>query len=1006
MISALLTVAPLVLAPAVQTDTADYWQQAIQYTITARLDEPSGVLAGRQRVVYHNNSPHALDEFYFHLYLNAFRPGSRWADRDSIEARFRFNHLQDPDFAFNHVRNVRIAGRPATPTYPFAPDSTIVRFALPQPLPPGDSLIIEMDWDARPSTVPRRQGRQGRRFDFAQWYPRVVAYDRYGWEAHPLYPAGEFYGDFGTFDVTLDVADDQVIGATGVPVEGDPGWRRARANPAVPVTYEREWYAQHPSPNSGEGPSGPGCATAVVAAGRKCVRFYAADVHHFAMSLNPDYVYEEGRFGDAIVRVLYQPQDSETWGKGVAVGRTEEALRWLNELFGPYPWPQITNVHRIEGGGTEFPMMVMNGGASLGLILHEGGHNYVMGILANNEWKEGYLDEGFTSFQTTWYFEDHFPGFNGYSGIEAYILGLDLDRWSQPTSLVSEDYRDFATYNAMIYTRGQLFYHQLRYIVGRETMRRILREYYARWKLKHVSEEALLDVAEEVSGQDLRTLFAQWLHGTPLYDYAIGRVERRQLADSSWETTVEVNRRADGIIPVEIGERTAPDSQPVIYARASGRALRDRVTFHTAERPGKLMLDPREMTHDWNYLNNRERGVFSFAGEAFGLDTYVRTVARRDVLVSQIAPSVWYNDAAGLTVGLRWRSNYLGRYERNVVWLTRGLTGDDPATQGKVADYYLRIENPLLLRRPRTTQSLGAWQLEGRAGGRLHWEREHRRSWATPDRLITGWTAQLMVTRNRQFLDPALWEDAGTVELHRTYGWRLPSGRTGWSIDLDLGGGVAYALDGNGQRFDHQYDMEPYFRPTASAAMRRSLGDGGWRVGARAFAGAYVASNAPLRQRAVPVNGADPYETFANPLVRSVGAVLVRPNVFYHAPGNGNLRGYAPGLGGRWIAALNLELERSLLAFRRGPLRSVGVVAFGDGAVADTLAVPSPGGSGATVLADAGVGLRFDLRVGDLQFPLRAELPLWLNRPGYAQDQRTTSKAFDFRWLISVQPIF
>src|SRR5262249_46820237 len=219
-----------------------YWQQGVSYAITARLDEPSGVLSGDERMVYHNASPDTLTTFALHLYLNAFRPGSRSADADSIEGRRRFNDLRDPDFGFNHVRDVRIMGEPVEPIYPFAPDSTVVRFRLPRPLLPGDSMTVDMSWDARPSTVPRRQGRQGRRFDFAQWYPKVVVYDRYGWEEHPLYPAGEFYGEFARFTVDLDVPADQVVGATGVPVCGDPGWERANQVPEHPVEYQRDYY--------------------------------------------------------------------------------------------------------------------------------------------------------------------------------------------------------------------------------------------------------------------------------------------------------------------------------------------------------------------------------------------------------------------------------------------------------------------------------------------------------------------------------------------------------------------------------------------------------------------------------------------------------------------------------------------------------------------------------------------------------------------------------------------
>src|SRR3981081_1613155 len=118
-------------------------------------------------------------------------------------------------------------------------------------------------------------------------------------------------------------------------------------------------------------------------------------------------------------------------------------------------------------------------GARPGLVLtvHELGHNYTMGILANNEWREGFLDEGFTSFQTGWFFEAHGSG-PGDESIESDILFWDLDRWSEPVSMISERYRDFFTYNTMIYEKGQLFYEQLRYIVGDDVMRQILRAYY------------------------------------------------------------------------------------------------------------------------------------------------------------------------------------------------------------------------------------------------------------------------------------------------------------------------------------------------------------------------------------------------------------------------------------------------------------------------------------------------------------------------------------------------
>src|SRR5207247_8303362 len=317
-----------------------YWQQRVAYEIVASLDEPSGVLSGNVRITYVNQSPDTLRDFYVHQYLNAFRPGSRWAAVDSTEGRVRFQHMQDPDYAFERITAATVMGVNLEPDYPYAPDSTIAHWRLPRALPPGDSLAFDIRWHARPSTLPRRQGRRGRRFDLAQWYPKVVVYDKYGWEAHPLYPAGEFYGEFASYDVMLDLPDDQVIGATGVPVEGDPGWEHAKADPQLRIDYQREWYSSLlPDPSS---------AALKVGSERKCVRFRADQVHHFAFSLNPRYRYDEGRYGGAVVRVLYLPEDRATWGNGTAVGRTVTALAWLDSLFGTYQWPQLTNVHRIE----------------------------------------------------------------------------------------------------------------------------------------------------------------------------------------------------------------------------------------------------------------------------------------------------------------------------------------------------------------------------------------------------------------------------------------------------------------------------------------------------------------------------------------------------------------------------------------------------------------------------------------------------------------------------------
>jgi hypothetical protein len=968
-------------------DTGRSWQQQVAYRITAALDEPSGVLTGHVRIAYVNRSPDTLRDFSVHQYLNAFRPGSRWAAADSAEGRDRFQHLQDPDYAFERITAASVQGAALKPDYPFAPDSTVAHWTLPRPLTPGDSLVVEIDWQARPSTLARRQGRQGRRFDFAQWYPKVVVYDVHGWESHPLYPGGEFYGEFATYDVALDLAADQVIGATGVPVDGDPGWEHAKADPGLRIDYQRAFY--HAPGTAQCGPIGQG---------RKCVRFYAESVHHFAFSLNPQYVYEEGRYRDVVVRVLYQPQDRDSWGNGVAVGRTVTALAWLDSLYGPFAWPQLTNVHRIEVGGTEFPMMVMDGSAGLGLIIHEVGHNYTMGILANNEWREGFLDEGFTSFQTGWYFETHGGG-PAYYGIEPLILNLDLDRWSEPVSMVSERYRDFSTYNLMIYNKAQLFYEQLRYVVGDEVMRRILRVYYARWKLKHVDEQAFRDVCEEVSGQDLGWLFGQWLHGTPLIDYRLKRVERRRQADGTWRTAVTIERLGDGWMPVEIADRDT------IYARASGQPEVERVEFTSARRPGRLMLDPRLRAHDWNMLNNREkRGVWGRGGVAVRLDNPTQDVARRDQLVSAWLPVAWANDAGGLTLGVRSRENYLGRFERNLFIGSVGLDGNATHRGG----VYLRLENPVARPQPRTTTSVALWAVEGRAGAAVHVDRSLRRRLVDAADPHAGFDAIWMSTTDVSYLDRGLWDDGGTVEAGPWVATSVPRGRATVQARAETRAGVAYWNPGPGVTTKNRYDAEGFLRATGEVSLR-APSVLGTTLGVRLFAGGYAAPSAPLRQRRIGVAGADPYETFANPLLRSRGALLVRPDFHYQAPGVGgaNLRGFTNAAAGRWALAVNVEATKSLLSRRAGFVRGMALEGFFDGGLVDSLAIPSSTAGGAsTTLYDAGVGLVTRHQLGDRSWTMRVELPLVVNRWEYAADRRPRRGAVQLRWQVSLAPSF
>jgi hypothetical protein len=1041
MPSLLLAVTTLLQA-AVPGPRAAYWQQDVRYEIRASLDEAAGVLSGSQRMLYRNNSPDTLTTISFHLHLNAFRPGSRWADADSLERRRRFNDLTDPAYAFNRVREVRVEGRPVEPIWPLAPDSTIVRFVLPAPLVPGGSVTVDLGWDARPSTFPRRQGRRGRAFDFAQWYPKVVVYDRFGWEEQALYPGGEFYGEFATYLVDLDVPADQVVGATGVPLCGDPGWEQANRVPDRPIQYRRDYYPNAPKYQARGDDCVPESAEQAerveqAGVGRKRIVWYAENVHHFAMSLNPQYRYEGGAWGKVAIHVLYQPGDEASWGRGIATGRTAKALEWLDGFFGEFAWPQITNVHRIEGGGTEFPMMIHDGSASQGLIVHELGHNYVMGILANNEWKEGWLDEGFTSFQTTLYFESEQPGSDGFLGDEGFITGLDLDGRSEPTSLVSQDYRDFNSYNTTIYTRGEVFFHQLRYIVGDETLRRIIRTYYDRWRLKHVSEGTLKEVAEEVSGMDLSTFFGQALHGVVLTDYAVGRVDirrtgpeglprarvgqqpsqgalgrgqadwrtRGQADGPGWESRVEVVRKAEGKIPVEVWVIAEHDTAVV---RTDGLAHSAWVTVPTRTRPKEILLDPRLRTRDWNMLNNAWRRTWLFPArepkKTHYLDTWFSERRARAHETEGWLPTAWYNDAAGLTLGLRTRQNYFGRFERNLGLYSYG-TGWESDGDVKDTDFFLRLQNPVALQSPRMTQTLEGYNVEGRFGARIALEKtgQFHLGWG-PEHTVFGSIAWLQPDDFR-YLDRGYYEDAGTVELEIGTGVTDRVGPWTLTFRTAAAGGIAYNRRGLSTALGRSDPPGQYGRFSFEGSVRRRLGRH-WLVAGRIYGGITTGDEAVVKQRQIYLAGADPLEQFGNPFLRSSGALLVRPDVYYSQSGGAGLRGYDPRLSTAGAVAINGELERTLLNRPQKKLfRRVGLALFGDAghAIRDGTTGRS---DRLQFLADAGIGIRAEHRIGETSFTTRADFPILVSRAELAQDTDPGSHRAGFRWQFSFSPAF
>ena len=577
-----------ILAAAMAVQRVPEFHQGVRYTVEASLDESTHVLRARARVDYTNNSPQTIDTLWFHLHLNAFRPNSAWAQREGQSGNRRFQDLGANEHAYERVRAVRLGEGMLQPVYPGAPDSTVMGIPLPRALPPGATVSLVIDWDARLSTLPRRQGRRGRHHDYAQWYPRIAVFDRGGWQVQPLLPQGEFYGEFADYDVTIDIAADQVLGATGVPVSGDPGWQAASLDRSVEPVYRRDAYGTRRH-------APVGLLTGSAAANRKRVRWRAERVHHFAWTTNPDYVYESGMYGNAPVHVLYQRGDT-SW-HNVAVERTIKAMRFMESVFGPYPYPQITNVHRVEGnGGTEFPMLIMDASASEGLIVHEIAHQWAHGILANNEFKDGWLDEGMASFIGSLYAEAQGQTPN-YRAATQNAARADRAQDAAPVATPGAAFANMQVYGAMTYNKPSLVFRMLRDYIGDKEFRAGLRLYYDRNKLQHVDEADFKEAMEEVSRTDLDWFFQQWLHTNQWLDYSVVAAVPTQLPNGTWRTRVDIARAGEAWMPVRlrVGD---------VVTQLDSREPTFSVTVDTADQPTSAMIDPDAILLDVDRSNN------------------------------------------------------------------------------------------------------------------------------------------------------------------------------------------------------------------------------------------------------------------------------------------------------------------------------------------------------------------------------------------------------------------
>lgn len=953
----------------------EYFQQFVHYTINVRLDTKERKLTGSETIQYLNNSPDTLQRFYLHLYPNAYKDKDTAFMRD-YRRRFNYSLANVPKKHRSHLNifNVTIDGQSVSPDI----DDTIASMRLPKPLPPGGSMEIALDFEHKIRQHLGRAGYKGDHYDFAQWYPKVVVYDEHGF--HPdKFMTGEFYGEFGEFDVHIEVPENFVVAATGVLKDGDPGWS------INPVDGDKAKGAEKPDKNRS-----------------KTIHFHAEDVHDFAWNADPNFAVQDTTHAGIKIRSVFR-KNNKAW-KDSTLHHGIRTIDWLNERVGPYAYPEVNIVDALLGGGMEYPMLVMDGRASEGLVVHEVGHIYFYGILGNNERTEAWLDEGFTTFQTAWYeIEKYGPhgitrDWNWYQRLTPQRTEMERLRhavfplfrtgYGERIATRSEEFT--GAYYPMVYHKAALVLFALRYVVGEEPFSQILHEYYEQWQLKHVDEARFQEVCERVSGQDLDWFFEQWLHSKKNCDYKLAKLESTSNPDGEgYLTQVQIKRLGEIIMPLEVEFEFK--NRPVEKRRLDGRLRTIEEVFKFEEKPTRAAINPKNEIMDMNLADNFSHGRTRLQFDWPNNDFYPE-----DAYVIRYYPAAWYNDIDGARVWFQLSGSHHN-------WNKRIKLGFYYGFDSHRLDFSASYARPTRVFGNNATMRLSGYKLEGRQDATFELKIRRR------SQLIRPPTHEFTYRFNyHELQDSRYVENPETYEVRQDvspfdFGYRVNPQMDMFMTRIDLG----LRISRNWFWGRYKYTS---FRTEASLVTRPGLVP--FDAGLRFFFGR-VSGRMPFQQK-FQLGYGGPLEEEKRFWLRSPGAL---PDDFhYHEPGAGNLRGYRPGsFGVNRLLTLNGELGGRIPILSRGANRFLGdwkLMGFGDvGWIFDDNNPIGPstrvqalvdGGILNKTIVDAGLGLRWRRTLPFWDLYLRFDVPFYVNRP----EVNAESKEVDFRWQVSFRSIF
>ena len=556
------------------------WQQRVEYKMDVDFDINTHRYTGKQELTYYNNSPDTLTRVFYHLYLNAFQPGSMMDVRSRTlpdpdrRVRDRISKLGPLETGYIKVDKLTQDGTETT----FETVETILEVDLAAPLLPGQKTVLRMDFNAQVPIQIRRTGRNNREgiaYSMAQWYPKLCEYDYQGWHANP-YIAREFYGVWGDFDVTLNIDRKYIVAATGElqnPEETGHGYEMPGQRVNQPKSNKLRWH------------------------------FVAKDVHDFVWAADPDYKHTTLKRADGLaLHFFYQENDKTrtTWDSLPKI--MDKAFDFINKRYGQYPFKKYSFIQGGDGG-MEYPMatLILGEGNLLGLVgvsVHELMHSWYQMALGTNESLYAWMDEGFTDFATDEVLNhlrslnlipgevEDFPHAGNY---EAYFA-LVKSGQEEPLSTHSDHFRTNRAYSVGSYSKGTVFLKQLEYVIGKQALDKGLQRYYAEWKMKHPNANDFIRVMEKVSGLELDWYKEYFVNMTATVDYGIK--EARLGADSNALIVLE-----------RIGRMPMPLDILITYKDGKQEIVNIPLQIMRGNKPQEDPMVPFQIAGDWAWVN-------------------------------------------------------------------------------------------------------------------------------------------------------------------------------------------------------------------------------------------------------------------------------------------------------------------------------------------------------------------------------------------------------------------